>query len=145
MLAAVCRCPNPAACQHDERYLAARHPDSTSSDRLPWANYSRQLCNYGDGYEGELSLFLQPLGHAVLPQQWHCPPCSITAVTCRLRDLKPCPGVLHMCNLLALCIALLGYILVCCRRFMRALSAQLWDDSSLQVQPLLGGSTDQQP
>lgn len=48
------RCPNPDACRHDVYNLTVRHPNSHNAERLSWANYSLQLCNFRDGYEGVL-------------------------------------------------------------------------------------------
>jgi hypothetical protein len=49
-----CRCPNPAACSHDHHFLAKHHPNSNNADLMTWANYSMQLCNHNEGYEGIL-------------------------------------------------------------------------------------------
>lgn len=48
------RCPNPDACRHDVYNLTVGHPNSHNAERLSWANYSLQLCNFRDGYEGVL-------------------------------------------------------------------------------------------
>jgi hypothetical protein len=49
-----CRCPNPAACQHNATLLANVHPDSKTGPPLPWLDYGAQLCNYQEGYQGIL-------------------------------------------------------------------------------------------
>lgn len=48
------KCPNPAACFHEPKYLVELHPNSQRKNRLSWLNYGTQLCNYADGYEGVL-------------------------------------------------------------------------------------------
>lgn len=54
----LCRCPNPAACQHNTHCLAEHHPNNrtaqANNQALNWTQYGSLLCTPGKGYKGVL-------------------------------------------------------------------------------------------
>lgn len=50
----ICRCPNPDACAHEASQLAEHHPYNLRSvtQVLTWNDYTRQLCDEPEGYQG---------------------------------------------------------------------------------------------
>lgn len=59
-----CRCPNPAACQHNTSCLIDHHPNDrmaqAANKSLSWTEYGSLLCTPGKGYKGIMCATCEP-------------------------------------------------------------------------------------